>query len=143
MMSWFPSNLDLSTEDWLRVAREMGLMDAEFVESETPHSDAMFANRALRLLKDVGLDHGAGLGRFEPRVTKSKRHGTASLRPSGAFPIVKGKGNATHYVDFINDETAYLFTSSGPALAGHKSLHLVHLVEGEWALGKKMSEYIS
>jgi 5'(3')-deoxyribonucleotidase len=143
IVGWFKRDLDLLVEEWVRVAQELGIESPEFIESETPHADVRFLNRAHRLVRDLGVEQGGGIGRFESRVRKSTRQGTASLNQGAAIPIVRGNGTASHFVDFINDETAYVFKSSGPALAGTKSLHLAHLVEGEWVLGKKLHEFIS
>jgi len=143
LVSWLSADLDLPVEEWVGIARAVGIESADFIESETPHADARFLNQAHRLVRDLGVELGGGLGRYAPRVKKSARLGTASLNHGSAIPVVRGRGMTSHYVDFINGETAYLFTSSGPALAGSKSLHLVHLVDDEWVFGKKLREFIS
>jgi 5'(3')-deoxyribonucleotidase len=144
MVSWYPSPLDLPIEEWERMANELGIQTMDFIPSETPHRKVQFLNRALKLLNDLGTFHdGDGIGYFEARMRKSKRHSKAVFRGGTAWPVVSGMTLSSHYVQFLNNELAYLFTSVGPTMSSIKTLHMAHLIEGEWAWGKKLNEYAS
>jgi 5'(3')-deoxyribonucleotidase len=144
MVSWIPADLELPADEWRRIAKELGVPTMEFVPSPQPHVDVKFLNQALKLLMDVNVfQEGDGVGRFKTSFRKSKKFGTTRYRGGAALPVVPSQTLTSHYLEFLNAEVAYVFTSSGPTLSSRKTLHMAHRIDGDWVLGKKLNEYLS
>lgn len=145
-VAWLPSSFIGAEEEILDFAVDMGLNRATFVPSENPHLDVQFLREALPVLSDLVPDVAScAITRFELRLAMNKRSEKAAYRSGGGLPLIPAEPRVMSSVgvQFLDENTAYLFQSSGPAKMGAKSASLVHRIDGKWHAGKQLLSLIS
>lgn len=145
-VAWLSSNFMGAEEVILGFAQDMGLNRATFISSESPHIDIQFLREALPLLSDLIPDvTSCAITRFEMRLAMNRRSVKAAYRSGGGRPLIPAEPGvmSSAGVQFLDENTAYLFQSSGPAKMGAKSASLVHRIDGKWYPGKQLLSSIS